>query len=100
MLTKVCRLEILPSGTMKKFDVKDCEVLISNLENRFFCVDARCTHAGAPLSEGSLEGEVLTCPWHGSQFRISDGSVIRGPAENALQTYAVVVKDNWVFVEV
>lgn len=85
---------------MKKFDIKDCEVLIINLENRFFCVDARCTHAGAPLSEGSLEGEVLTCPWHGSQFRISDGSVIRGPAENALQTYAVVVKDNWVFVEV
>jgi nitrite reductase/ring-hydroxylating ferredoxin subunit len=85
---------------MKEFDIKDCEVLIINRGDRCFCVDARCTHAGAPLSEGSLEGEVLTCPWHGSQFRISDGSVLRGPAENALKTYAVVVKDNWVFVEV
>ncbi len=85
---------------MKEFRIRDCEVLIINLGDNFFCMDARCTHAGAPLSEGSLDGEVFTCPWHGSQFRISDGSVLRGPTENPLQTYNVVVKDNWLFVEV
>jgi hypothetical protein len=43
-------------------------------------VDGRFSHAGAPLAEIVLDGEVLTCPWHYAQFRISDGSVLRGPA--------------------
>lgn len=39
-----------------------------------------CSHAGGPLHEGSLEQGVVTCPWHGSRFRVADGSIVRGPA--------------------
>ncbi len=96
---KVCSLDVVPSGTLKQFNVKDCEVLIINRDGKFSCLDARCTHAGAPLEEGSLEGNVLTCPWHGSQFRITDGAVLRGPAEKQLRTYPVAVQDGAVFIE-
>ena len=40
----------------------------------------RCSHLSGPLSEGTLDGGCVTCPWHGSVFRIADGSVARGPA--------------------
>jgi nitrite reductase/ring-hydroxylating ferredoxin subunit len=40
----------------------------------------RCSHLSGPLSEGELAGDCLTCPWHGSVFRVSDGTVVHGPA--------------------
>ena len=40
----------------------------------------RCSHLSGPLFEGDLEGGCLTCPWHGSAFRITDEAVARGPA--------------------
>jgi nitrite reductase/ring-hydroxylating ferredoxin subunit len=40
----------------------------------------RCSHMSGPLSDSELADGCLTCPWHGSVFRIADGSVARGPA--------------------
>jgi nitrite reductase/ring-hydroxylating ferredoxin subunit len=97
---KVCSLDVVPFGSMKQFYVKEREVLIINLDNQVFCLDARCTHAGAPLAEGTINGKILTCPWHNSQFRITDGMVVRGPAEKKLKTYPTTVKDNSVFIEI
>ena len=96
---KLCGVEAVAAGSMKQFYIKDSEVLLINKEGQFFCLDARCTHAGAPLEEGTLEGETLTCPWHGSQFRITDGSVQRGPAEKQLKKYEVTVKEGFIFIE-
>ena len=97
---KVCSLEIVPSGSMKQFTVNELDVLVVNLSGHFPCLAGRCTHAGAPLAEGKLDGEVLPCPWHGSQFKITDGSVLRGPAEKSLKIYSTVVRDNFLFIEV
>ncbi len=97
---KVCNLELVPVGTLKQFYVDEREILVVNLGGQFFCYEGRCTHAGAPLAEGTLNGDVLTCPWHGSQFKITDGSVVRGPAVNHLKAYTSMVKDNFLFIEV
>ena len=98
-LVKVCSLDVVPAGTMNEFYIKDCEVLIINSSNQVYCLDARCTHAGAPLEEGTVEGDVLTCPWHGSKFNITNGSVLKGPAEKELKKYPVTIKDSSVFIE-
>jgi nitrite reductase (NADH) small subunit len=100
MLAKLGSVDLVPAGSVKEFTVEDQEILLVNLGGQFFCLDARCTHAGAPLAEGSLEGEVLTCPWHGSQFRVTDGTVKRGPAEHNLKVYPVTVKDKTVFADI
>ena len=99
-LLKVCSLEVIPDETIKQFYIKDREVLLINSSRQLYCFEARCTHAGAPLAEGSLESNVLTCPWHGSQFNITDGSVLKGPAEKPLQKYTVTVKEDAVFIEI
>lgn len=48
---------------------------------------ARCSHVGGPLEEGEVVDGCVRCPWHGSQFRITDGSVVRGPATATQPAY-------------
>jgi nitrite reductase/ring-hydroxylating ferredoxin subunit len=40
----------------------------------------RCSHLSGPLPDGDYHDGCLTCPWHGSTFRVADGTVARGPA--------------------
>jgi nitrite reductase/ring-hydroxylating ferredoxin subunit len=48
-----------------------------------------CAHAGGPLSEGTLEGGALVCPWHFSKYRLSDGRAQRGPTVYDQPAYEV-----------
>ncbi len=96
---RVCDLGILPADSMKQFLVDGREILAINAHGNVYCLSARCTHAGAPLAEGEVEDDVLTCPWHGSQFKISNGEVIRGPAKQKLATFNCLVKDNMLFAD-
>ena len=100
MQVKVCSVDMVPVGSMRQFYLSDLEILVVNFGGNFFCLDGRCTHAGAPLGEGTLTGEVLTCPWHGSQFKVTDGSVLRGPTEKPLKIYPSTVNDGSVFIDI
>jgi len=100
MQVKVCSVDMVPVGSMKQFYLSDLEILVVNFGGNFHCLDGRCTHAGAPLGEGTLTGEVLTCPWHGSQFKVTDGSILRGPTEKPLKVYSSTVNDGSVFIDI
>lgn len=99
MYLKLCETKDVPAGGMKQFDLQEMEFLVVNLNGRFYCLDGRCTHAGAPLAEGTLKEEILTCPWHYSQFNITDGSVVNGPARKPLNIYRYQIKDGQLLVE-
>jgi nitrite reductase/ring-hydroxylating ferredoxin subunit/uncharacterized membrane protein len=58
-----------------------------------------CSHGGGPLSEGTVAGDTLVCPWHGSVFRLADGTVRHGPAGTRLTTYAARIADGQVEVQ-
>ncbi len=58
----------------------------------------RCTHRGGPLSGSAVEDGCLTCPWHGSRFRVTDGSVERGPATMSAPTFEVKVQAGRVMI--
>jgi nitrite reductase/ring-hydroxylating ferredoxin subunit len=53
----------------------------------------RCSHLSGPLSEGSLDDGCLTCPWHGSRFRLTDGSVATGPATAPQPVFQTRIRD-------
>ncbi len=96
---RLCKLDAVPQGELRQFYAGELELLVINSNGRYHCLAARCTHAGAPLVEGELAGDVLICPWHYSHFRISDGLVLRGPAEKSLKVYPGDVKGDYLFVE-
>jgi nitrite reductase/ring-hydroxylating ferredoxin subunit/uncharacterized membrane protein len=58
-----------------------------------------CSHAGGPLAEGTLKDDTITCPWHGSVFRLADGAVVHGPAQTREVSYAARITDGQVEVE-
>jgi 3-phenylpropionate/trans-cinnamate dioxygenase ferredoxin subunit len=64
-------------GTMKEIAVQGREILITRVGDKYYATDNRCTHMGGKLSQGKLEGTVVTCPKHGSQFELRDGRVVR-----------------------
>ncbi len=64
---------------MRAVDVEGVYVLVSRSKGGQVCVIANsCTHRGGPLNEGERESNVVTCPWHGSQFDLCSGEVLRG----------------------
>lgn len=65
---------------------------VFNVGGSFCATQANCTHRGGPLSEGELDGSTVTCPWHGAQFNVCTGAVLRGPAADPVKVYHVVVE--------
>jgi len=68
------------------------DVAVFNVAGSFCAAQDKCTHKQGPLSKGKLDGSTVTCPWHGSQFNVCTGAVLRGPAIDPLKTYRVVVE--------
>jgi nitrite reductase/ring-hydroxylating ferredoxin subunit len=67
------------------------DVAVFNVAGSFCATQVKCTHRQGPLNEGTLDGSTVTCPWHGSQFDVCTGAVLRGPAGAPLKTYRVIV---------
>lgn len=76
----------------------DHEVLLARIDGRLVGLANRCSHAGWPIADGPVDGGCITCPHHGSVFRLADGSVVRGPAASPQLRYEVRVRDGAVEV--
>jgi nitrite reductase/ring-hydroxylating ferredoxin subunit/uncharacterized membrane protein len=70
----------IPEGGPTKLKAGINELAVVREGDRILAVHAQCAHAGGPLAEGSLVGDAIECPWHGSRFRLADGHNVRGPA--------------------
>ena len=64
---------------------------VSNIDGQYYAIENECTHAGGPLCEGSIEGEVVTCPWHGATFNLKTGEALSAPAFDAVKSYKTSV---------
>jgi nitrite reductase/ring-hydroxylating ferredoxin subunit len=76
----------------------DADIVVVRHRGIWYGLDARCSHAGGPLDEGAVGGGCIECPWHGSRFRLDDGSVARGPAFTGQPVADVRVRDDVVEV--
>jgi nitrite reductase/ring-hydroxylating ferredoxin subunit len=96
---KVTRVQDVLPGTGRVVQVGGKALALFNLDGIFYALDNRCTHAGGPLGEGTLEGHVVTCPWHGSRFDVTNGQVLGPPARRPVASYAVKVEGRDVLVD-
>jgi len=76
---EVAKVDEIPAGKMKPCIAEGKEVLVINYDGKFYAIGRRCTHRGGDLSQGKLEGKVVTCPVHGSKFDVTTGTCISGP---------------------
>ena len=73
-------------------------ILVANIDGVFYATDDTCTHEDASLSSGSLKGELVKCPLHGSRFSLRTGAPMEDPADEPLRCYPVKVDDGVVLV--
>ena len=96
---KVAQTSELSPGTGKVVEVDGRRVALFNVEGAFHALDNTCTHRGGPLGEGKLNGESVTCPWHGANFNVKTGAVTKPPAGAGVRSFPVKVEGNDVLVE-
>ncbi len=71
----------IATGKMKKVTLNDKEILIANVNGNYYAIGNDCTHYGGDLSQGTLEGNIVTCPNHNSKFDVTTGKVVSPPTE-------------------
>jgi nitrite reductase/ring-hydroxylating ferredoxin subunit len=76
----VAEVASLPDGRPERAMLGEIPLLVLREGDGFHVLADRCSHLSGPLSDGELRDGCVTCPWHGSMFRLSDGAVARGPA--------------------
>lgn len=83
----------LPEGESRYAEVEGVGVLVARHGGEVYALSNRCVHRGGPLDEGALSDGCVTCPLHGSTFRLADGSVVRGPAAYPQPAWRVRVRE-------
>lgn len=78
-------------GKAVPFEVDGRQVAVASVDGKLYAFSDICTHMGCSLSDGALNGNVIICPCHGSQFDVTTGDIVRPPAWMPLETYTVDV---------
>ena len=99
MFVQVGRPADFEAGQMRAVDVEGTRVNVTNVDGRIYAFDDACTHASCSLANGRLVGTTVTCACHGSQFDVTSGEVLRGPAQRPERSRRVQVEGENVLVE-
>jgi nitrite reductase/ring-hydroxylating ferredoxin subunit/uncharacterized membrane protein len=89
----VLPLERVEENKLYRVTAAGVQVVLLRQGLQFYAISATCPHAGGPLDEGTLQGDVVECPWHGSRFCMRDGRVLTGPATVNAPRYDVRVRN-------
>ena len=79
---------------MKSVDVNGKTILLTNLRDEYYAIGDKCTHRNCKLSKGTLNGDVVKCPCHGSRFNVKTGEALGGPAVKPEPKYEIKIEDN------
>jgi nitrite reductase/ring-hydroxylating ferredoxin subunit len=94
---EVCEDWSVEPGTARRVQVLGRRLAVHNVEGVFYVTDDTCTHGFASLSEGTLSGHVVTCPWHGGAFDIRTGQPVSAPCTEPLAVYPCELRDGVVW---
>ncbi|HEY6119652.1 MAG TPA: Rieske 2Fe-2S domain-containing protein [Pyrinomonadaceae bacterium] len=99
MLVRIENARDIAAGQMRVFDVAGIKVNIASIGGQFRAFDDTCTHRACSLAKGKLDGTTVTWPCHGSQFDVTTGEVIRGPAQQPVRSHIVQMEDEGLLIE-
>jgi nitrite reductase/ring-hydroxylating ferredoxin subunit len=96
-LVKVAKHGEMKNGEARSVDVNNIPVALFYVDGRYFALADSCCHRGGPLSEGSLDGMTVCCPWHAWEFDLATGACVTNPAAQQ-PTFEVRVEGDDVLV--
>ncbi len=95
---RAAKKDEIPDGSIREFQVNGTTMAVANVDGKFYAINNTCLHRGGPLGQGELEGNVVTCPWHGWQYDVTTGKVTMNPAVG-VQAYTVEVRGEDIFID-
>jgi 3-phenylpropionate/trans-cinnamate dioxygenase ferredoxin subunit len=99
MLVRVGAIKDVAIGQLRAVDVAGTKVALANADGHVYAFDDTCPHRGCSLAGGELDGTTVTCPCHGSEFDVTSGAVLRGPAVQPVRSRAVQAEGEDLLVE-
>lgn len=99
MLIKVSQAHKFAEGEMRVIDVAGTKVSVAFAGGSLHAFDDTCPHRGCSLASGKLDGTTVTCPCHGSQFDVTSGAVLHGPAQQPVRSRSVQIDGEDLLVE-
>jgi nitrite reductase/ring-hydroxylating ferredoxin subunit len=90
---KVGPADDVPEGEMRSYTIRERMIAIANVEGDLHAFDDVCTHQQCSLAEGELDGPTVECPCHGSQFDVTTGEVINGPATDPVDVFQIQAQE-------
>jgi nitrite reductase (NADH) small subunit len=96
---RAAKKDEVPPGTIREFQLDGKTVAVANVDGKFSVINNVCLHRGGPLGEGELNGQIVTCPWHGWQYDVATGKLVTNPAVG-VETYPVEVRGDDIFVDI
>ncbi|HEY7536025.1 MAG TPA: non-heme iron oxygenase ferredoxin subunit [Thermodesulfobacteriota bacterium] len=95
---RVAKTSDIITGEIKAFDVDGEIIAICHVDGKYYAIKDECSHMEYPLSDGSLEGEIITCSWHGAKFNVRTGEVLSMPAVVPIETYQLKIEGEYIYV--
>lgn len=95
----VAQTKEITEGKTHCVTIDSHDILVTRVEDRYFAVDATCTHAEGKLCGGEIDGTIIECPLHQSRFDLATGAVRQSPAIRPLTTYTVKVEKNTIYIQ-
>ena len=93
----IAKVSDVPPGSCISVEADGVGVALCNLNGSFYALNNTCPHAGGPLGEGTLLGEILECPWHGWRYNVRTGERPENP-DFKVTCYAVEVEGERIHV--
>lgn len=89
----VARVDELVPGTRRLVDVDGTQIVVFNLDGKYYAIEDVCTHDGGQLTGGEVEGDQIICPRHGARFCIRTGAALTAPAYEPTATFPVRIEN-------
>jgi nitrite reductase/ring-hydroxylating ferredoxin subunit len=86
-------------GQIREIPLQGLTIAVANVGGQFHAINNTCLHRGGPLGQGSLLGNVVTCPWHGWTYDVASGKVTPNQSA-AVACYPVELRGEDVYVDI
>ena len=89
-----------PPGTLLEVEAGPELIVLANVDGDLYALENRCSHQDLPLSDGELDGDRLECLYHGAEFDVCTGKAMGLPAVKPVETYAVELRSQEIYVRI
>ena len=96
---KIARLQDIPVGQARTYDIDDESVALCNVEGVIYAINNICSHDDGPLGDGTLDAFEIECPRHGARFDVRSGAVTAMPAAVGVDTFETIVDGDDIYVK-